>query len=136
MRLAPFLLRLLLCMSLVANGVGLAHAAAGMQVAHVAKAVAAAVDDRPVAEAGCHEAVPAHAAMTHDNAPAANEPGSHDGACCDGASCECLCTAQVPLACATGLLAGIAPARAVAAAGDASNHRPPRLAHEIRPPIG
>lgn len=133
MRPASLLLRLLLCLSLLANGVGAAHAATGMRLAHVAQAAVAAAD-----AGSCHEAAPeasAPASMPLRDPPPAHA-GVGDGDCCDGEACDCVCMAQASLALPGGFASVATTAHADVVVGDASGLPPPRLPHLIRPPIG
>jgi hypothetical protein len=142
MPLPPFLLRLLLCMTLVLNGSGYAVAATQMQLLQVARAEQAnrlateVVHDAP---APCHSQVgqkePAPA-MSHDavkSGSSASQHGSPDD-CQTLCSCDCLQHASLAM---TELVPPTAerlntPSTRRIPAG----HAAPVLANLIRPPIG
>lgn len=130
MRSTSFLLRLLLCLVLAVNGMGLAQA--GLH-AEAPQAAAVARDVAP--PGGCHEDAEPQASP---DAPMSGTHPAGDTGCCDGAGdgCRCLCMAQTPLVfvVATVPAAMRVPDRVVSAAS--TWHRPPRLPHLIRPPIG
>lgn len=117
---AGILLRLLLAVSLVLNGIG--GALAGVSMSIEAHAVAPDASDH----AGCHE--PA--------AEPAAEPETGDaGDCCDSGPCSCAC-AQLPQLAATELLLMPLVVVHAAAVGTRLSERPaPALPHLIRPPI-
>ncbi|UHQ18869.1 CopL family metal-binding regulatory protein [Lysobacter sp. KIS68-7] len=122
MRTCLPLLRLLLCASLVLNGVASAFAGASTHVATQATAATQA--------AGCHE--DAMAAPTHERAPAP----AHDGdSCCTDVTClsHCLGTGYVaaPAMTLSAQLASVAPALPAPA-----QHRAPAPTNLLRPPIG
>jgi hypothetical protein len=140
MSLPAFLLRLLLCATLVLNGTGYAVAATQMQLTHVAgseqdhrPAVAAESDTGPP----CHsqeQADQATPATPHDTGSLAMQHESPD--CCQVSLCSCDCLQHASLA-MTGLLAPTperlhAPSMRRVPAG----HAAPALANLIRPPIG
>lgn len=155
MSLFSLLLRIVLCVSLIANGAGYAQASARMQFEHAAHAAAApvvvtpapvAVEDTSVPP--CHRhaakaAAPAphagHAMAASDTAsktppaaPVGKKPGPD---CCKGKTCNCACAHAY---CATMVAFATHPV----AVGDvrvralAIDHPQPRLPHLIRPPIG
>ena len=139
-RLLPVLLRLLLCVTLIANGVGVAFASARMSAAHAHDGVAASA--QPHAMAGCHE----QADAADDSAACHRHPSAtaHDGmaggpggdACCDdGSACACPCAQHAPVALTAA--AATAPEQPRPAPGGFAPeaHRPPVLPDEIRPPI-
>ncbi|MUV14789.1 CopL family metal-binding regulatory protein [Noviluteimonas gilva] len=119
MRPFPFLLRILLCLSLLANGTATAFANARMVSEGVAQQVAAP----------CHEM-----AATHDAPPAA-PPASHDD-CCPPGACLCSCLANATALPANHVIA--APPRNAVLSFESRkpSHASPLLANLIRPPIG
>jgi hypothetical protein len=116
----PLLLRVLLSLALVLNGIGSAIAAVHLPAGHDL-APATALPD---------------AAPCHDPAPVTPADGGDDGTCCDGARCDCACTVAGTTV-ATGVVLPF-PTRPVALATHRldAGHRAPALAHPIRPPIG
>lgn len=141
MSLPVFLLRLLLCMTLVLNGSGYAVAATQMQLTHMATAEQVhrlATEVAHEAQAPCHSQVPdekeAAPAMSHD---AVQSPASQHGSpddCQTLCSCDCLQHASLamvdPMPPASGRLN--APSTRRIPVG----HAAPALANLIRPPIG
>ena len=131
MRLRAILLRLLLCVALVANGTSAVYAStmmaagAGMDVAAAAHDAAPPCDDMPAM---------AHSAMAADHdAPA--PPVSHDD-CCPPGACLCSCVSHAPTIPAFGAFAiPVRPSAAPVAALRVS-FASPALPHLIRPPIG
>ena len=139
MRIGPFLLRLLLCVSLVANGVGLAQAGARMQLAHAAATVQVdAPAAGPQAMAGCHEAAAGDVAMSMPMADsaAASDPVDTATGCCDSDACGCTCTTPGETVFVTMQLAQAGRWPAHRSFDGGTRHRAPRLPHLIRPPIG
>lgn len=138
MPILSVLLRLLLCLGLVANGAGFAQASTHMQLgqgAMVEVPVTAADAGRDGAARGCHDAPPSAQLATEAAGSAqATDTGRMD--CCDGDACPCSCTFQAPVAHATAAVPQGAALRFEAAFHDPARHRPPRLPHLIRPPIG
>ena len=148
MRTPSILLRLLLCLTLVLNGIGSASAAVGMATAHLhgpgiaATATPNRGPESPATSAPCHGDEPATQAAQahgyHDNAArtaALDLTSSTDQPCCDAASCQCVC-AQT---CAGMAIAG-APLHALLRAVSSGHalslgHQAPALPHLIRPPI-
>lgn len=131
--MVSLLLRLLLCLALATNGVALAHVAVPV---HAVETAAEAGAPMP-AGGGCHgsalEAPPAAApsgdGIATDEAPAPT-------GCCDADSCRCPCAVPASLMPVSGVRSGPTPACIDATAAGTPRHRPPRLAHLIRPPIG
>ena len=118
MRIFPVLLRLLLCLALVASGVAGARAQARMQVESHAMTAMTAMADLP----DCHDA-----------APPEPLPASHHD-CCDAGPCACPVPAMPVF---TGLRLAAASPDAVQAWSDSTpRHRAPRLGDPLRPPIG
>ena len=119
---SALLLRVLLILALVVNGIGsavaAAHAHADLADRHLAQAPA--IDDG----APCHEQAPAPASDRAD-------PGN----CCDGGQCACTSAAAAALVFGADI-ATSAMATAVAPHRLSVGHHAPALAHPIRPPIG
>lgn len=150
MSLPSLLLRLLLCVSLIANGIGFAQASTRMQLAHASHAghdpAGASTQCHPGMTMASHadEAMPAmdHAAMGHgapvaDGADAdADQAADEPADCCDGKTCQCACTQHASAGFIPELAPGIAPAHSAVVMGGATQHASPRLPHLIRPPIG
>lgn len=144
MRLFPLLLRVLVCLSLVANGIGFAQAAARMPWMHAADAAHTQMRTvAPGAMSGCHEpgeplAEPAYVAhgVAHSQAPDV-PPGHGDGlGCCEGDSCQCSCTPPAPVAFVAAFAAAALPAGAEPGREAATGRPDARPSHLIRPPIG
>lgn len=144
MPLRAFLLRALLCLSLVLNGSGYAVASTQMQLMHVAATQAALAAAAPAAPP-CHEqlhegsAVPSMHVMADMASSTACDDGHGSQAgpdCCQSSQCACDC-----LQYATATLADVPALPAViehaAEIGPLSpSHVAPALANPIRPPIG
>ncbi|HEY2345717.1 MAG TPA: CopL family metal-binding regulatory protein [Xanthomonadaceae bacterium] len=136
MSLPSVLLRILLCLSLLLNGVAAAGPMGDMHpFAHAGKAASAVRDSHPLATMPCHHhADPAH----HDAAMAmrmsARTAGHPLPDCCKGATCHCACT-QVAQAGFPSLeiepIVLVQPDLPMIAA----SHLSPVLGHLIRPPI-
>lgn len=162
MTLFSLLLRVVLCVSLIANGAGYAQASARMQFEHAAHAapmapmapVHAAPAPAVVEEAGvppCHRhgatASPApsmhagHAVAQVDASPTSKAaPGSPVGKksapdCCKGKTCNCAC-AHAYCAATVAFVTAIVPEHDARVPALAIDHPQPRLPHLIRPPIG
>ena len=112
------LLRVLLSLALVFNGIGSAMAAVHMPAAPMDAALAQALASNDAAP--CHEQGPAKA---KDN-------------CCHGARCACACTLAAANVDARLVIALAMPPVALATHRLDAGHRAPALAHPIRPPIG
>lgn len=160
--MSPFslLLRVLLCVTLIANGIGFAQASTRMQLAHASHGThgervqtrAAAPAQPTLANAGeeCHPGmtmashagaeppVVDHAAMVHGGNPGAESGAALADAmdCCDGKNCQCACTQHASAAFIAELSPGAPPVHTAALMGGTSQHASPRLPHLIRPPIG
>ena len=131
MRLRAILLRLLLCVALVANGTSAVYASTMMAAGAGMDATAAASHD---AEPPCDD-MPAmtHSAMTADHDVPA-PPVSHDD-CCPPGACLCSCVSHAPTIPAFGAFAiPVRPSAAPVAALRVS-FASPALPHLIRPPI-
>lgn len=160
--MSPFslLLRLLLCVTLIANGIGVAQASTRMQLSHAAHgshaqptAAPATAGAQPVlADAGeeCHPGMTMashtgaeapvidHESVGHASDPSAGETDpTVDGMdCCDGTNCQCACTQHASAAFIAELSPGAPPVHTAALMGGTSQYASPRLPHLIRPPIG
>lgn len=145
MRIAPSLLRVLLAVSLVLNGLSLpmpAHAL-GMQQSQLSNAHPGAhepAQHKPSREPFCHGEAAAPgvnaAAVISAAAPPCHQPDQGSIDCCDSGSCDNVCM-QSACAVLTGkvLDAGplpLAPGARAIPAGTPT----PALPHPIRPPIG
>lgn len=143
------LLRILLCMSLVANGVGAARASARMtfeHAAHMGRAAAESTARMSAAVAPERSAAACHGTSVRASAPAGTATAAvHASAgkavaageqdCCKKKGCVCEC---VHASSATFVSYSVTPLHV---AGDRApvrvDERPqPRLPHRIRPPIG
>ena len=121
MRSRSLLLRLLLCLALVANGTTAVFANARTAL-DPDMAMAMQHDDAPP----CHDAA-------SDDAP--KPPVSHDD-CCGTGACLCSCVAHAPaVVTVDALVPDARPAIAPASAQPVSRASP-ALPHPIRPPIG
>ena len=132
MRFRAILLRLLLCIALVANGTSAVYASTMMAAGTGIAATAAAPQG---AAPPCHDMpAMAHAAMAADHvAPA--PPVSHDD-CCPPGACLCSCVSHAPTILASEAFA--LPMRPSAAPDATLRVAFARLAlpNPIRPPIG
>ncbi|MEJ7746955.1 MAG: CopL family metal-binding regulatory protein [Luteimonas sp.] len=139
------MLRLLLALVLLANGIGSAFAATRMQVEGFgarAAAVAMAQSDASTGAAHCDEHAGMDAVVMDASAMSSHAPGdaqdsdSDSGDCCASGFCLCACVQLV--------LAGIenlhmlesAVTRDTTAQVLSIGHAAPALPHLIRPPIG
>lgn len=148
MSLFSLLPRVLICVVLIANGLGLAQASTRMQLAHAGEG--AHVADAMGGSMGCHSgsATNGHGGMPMDHSALGHPVIGHDAGedtrdgdpgpadCCEGSACECECIQHL----SAGFSAGVLPAAILVRAGPlmegGSQHLAPRLAHLIRPPIG
>jgi hypothetical protein len=154
--LFSLLLRVVLCVSLIANGAGVAQASARMQFEHAGHVAAAAVQAAPATTATvdastippCHRhaaqatqapsahAVHAVAQVEPDNAVTPVPAGKKSGDdCCKGKTCTCAC-AHASCATTVSLFTHVVPTHDVRVPALAVDHPQPRLPHLIRPPIG
>lgn len=144
MPLRAFLLRALLCLSLVLNGSGYAVASTQMQLMHVAAAqasLAAAAQKAPPCHEQLHEG--STAPSTHLMADTASSAAACDDShgskaapdCCQSSQCACDCLqyATATLANVPALPALIEHAAELGALSP--SHVAPALANPIRPPI-
>lgn len=143
-RFFPLLLRALLILTLVANGVGAAQAAVRMHASHqlaMGTAVASPADD--AVSSGCHEssksatrAAPSgHVGMGHSDA-AASDAGAQDMSCCDGGACDCVCAQHLSGLRVSFTEIGWSLERSATHRWTLTERASPQLAHPIRPPIG
>lgn len=137
------LLRLLLCVTLILNGISGATAAVRMAAGHAEHAeqpMAAVPDAGMAAQAmACHgndAATTAMADMAHSVDPVqAPATPAEPEQCCDSSACQCACVHQsAATIVASFLVAPLPPAVGTAGTLDVS-HRAPALPHLIRPPI-
>lgn len=155
MSLFPLLLRVLLCVSLIANGVGFAQASTRMQLAHAARSPdASALADSQRSPQKCHpgttmashsvDEMPVidhtalgHAVPMHDGSASVADVALQDASdCCDGNSCQCACVQYASAAFIAPSSAAPASVQSAVLLGGISQHASPRLPHLIRPPIG
>jgi hypothetical protein len=148
MRLSPVLLRLLLMLALLANGVTGAFATTHMQVAHVAemaaetKTVAAAHAD--AAKPPCHEHMPAMddseaaSQITPPSAALDTDSGTEHGSpdCCQSANCACACMQHMAATSASVHMLQVRIDHASGVRPLKMGHATPALPQLIRPPIG
>ena len=134
MRFHALLLRLLLCLALVANGTSAVHAGVGMAVDGGSEHAAAADESAPP----CHDDMAAMAdadGATADHSGMSSPP-SMEGDCCPAGGCLCSCVWSAPtLLGVHGVALATLPA-SVPVAFLAGSHASPTLHHLIRPPIG
>lgn len=134
------LLRLLLSLALILNGIGGAVASTGMQMEHMGWMHGAMHADaaEQSAQPPCHE----HAGVTSsdkgtDSGATANTPAKTKQSpdCCKSGTCRCLCVHQSQVA-----ITALLPAPVIEHAGVMRplkpGHAAPALPHLIRPPIG
>ncbi len=139
MRFPAFLLRLLLCFSLMLNGWGYAFASTEMQVSHMATAVQAASAAAHPAAPPCHSMEQGGLASMHvaQEASPHAAPAKHGGPdCCEASLCACDCLQHASLAMPEALANVSVELHAVHASRVAAGHSAPALADLIRPPIG
>ena len=120
---SALLLRVALCVALVANG--MSAAMAGVRMAANA----------PVAQHAdhCHDAAtsadPTGATADHPH------PGAKHDACCHVGACACHCVPQAQLAVVAPIVILPTPLHDVVVHAPSAARESPRLAHLIRPPI-
>jgi hypothetical protein len=131
MRFRSILLRLLLCLALVANGTSAVYASTMMGAGAGMDATAAASND---AAPPCDDMpAMAHSAMPADHdAPA--PPVSHED-CCPPGACLCSCVSHAPTIPAFGAFAILVRPWAAPVAALRVWFASPALSHLIRPPI-
>jgi len=131
MPLRVLLLRLLLCTSLVVNGLATAFAGAAPVMASPAAALESGVSGMHASHCDHHATCVAHR-LDHARVPA--HPSGGDG--CAGLSCLAHC-----LGCGQGALPSVsltwhAPPSIAPEAPRSGHHAPPVIPHLLRPPIG
>lgn len=128
------LLRALLCLILLLNGMGYAHAATRM-----AAEMAASSKSATGAETSCHSDMPAMAGMAGGHHPGMDDatPQQPDAApdCCTAGSCDGPCTQHAPVVLWPLLAVAATPVPMAAPSYRADSHPSPRLLHRLRPPI-
>ncbi len=129
---------MLLCVTLIANGVGVAYAGARMLAGHAHQAGAGPAASQPGVMAGCHGhagAADDHAAHhAHPSTPTAHTVDGDD--CCDdGSACACPCAQHAPVALTAAAATAPEQPRPAPSGFAPEAHRPPVLPDEIRPPI-
>ena len=147
------LLRLLLGLLLVLNGIGTSMAATAMLLVHATHATQSAPHSDAAGKAAppCHDtARPVDTAGDMDmagmgdlamaatdvsdtNAPASHQPPPD---CCQSMHCDCACMQSTAAAMVVLLLPTAAPADGEQTPAMALDHTAPALPHLIRPPIG
>lgn len=132
MRFPAFLLRLLLCLSLMLNGWGYAFASTQMQASHMATAQQPAAPPCHSMEQGGLASM--HAAQEASPHAAPAKHGSPD--CCEASLCACDCLQHASLAMPEALAGVSAELHVAHASRIAAGHSAPALADLIRPPIG
>lgn len=139
MSLFSLLLRIVLCVGLIANGAGSAQAAARMQLAHAEHAVEAALP-APVAEVPCHPGAESTATVKPSSSHHAGMTHGSDGLdardCCEGNACRCACVQHAPVVFTPAVTPSVVQVHGPVVVTGASQHRSPALPHLIRPPIG
>lgn len=135
------LLRLLLCVTLILNGISGATAAVRMAAGHAEHSVAAVKDDSIATQAmsPCHGHDAKAMATTKVAQPTfpveAPAPPAEPEQCCDSSACQCACVHQsAATIVASFLMAPAQPVIGIARSLDVS-YRAPALPHLIRPPI-
>jgi hypothetical protein len=141
MSLRSLLLHVLLCLALVANGVGAAWAGTrGDCCGHEAQAVAAKAmpchDDAMAMTRPASDAAHAHDMRMHDMHAHGQPTSPPHGAphACDGHHCVCMTPIAGSLPPAPSGLAAV-PAHDALADAPVRPHAPPALPHPLRPPI-
>jgi hypothetical protein len=122
MRFRSLLLRVLLCLALLANGTTAVFASARMAL------------DADMAMAMQHDAASPCHDEANDEAPK-QHPASHDD-CCGTGACLCSCVAHVPAFLAVDALLLTPPRAAPPVSAPHVSRANPALQHPIRPPIG
>ena len=135
MSCSAILLRVMLIVVLMLNGIG--SAVASVQMAHAGR-VAVAMPVADAAEMPCHGHHDAQAEATQPDvvpALAEDDPSLPDPDCCESGACRCACMhqAQAAVAVLLPIEAVIIHDRAVLA--PKAGHSAPALPHLIRPPI-
>ena len=132
MRLRAILLRLLLCLALVANGTSAVYASARMAFDGGMSTTAIGRE----AEPPCHDmAAMQDGVMVADTGTHAPPAGSHDD-CCPPGACLCSCVSHAPSILTVHAVALTTGPAASPVSALLSSHASPALLHLIRPPIG
>lgn len=137
MSMGSLLLRLLLCLSLLVNGVASAAAMPRMEAA-VPAAQAMAASGSSASGTHCHQDGPM--AMPHEGAKMlAHMHGKAQGHpmpdCCKSGACDCACTQLAQVFSVTPLIVSLVPQATVLPPPE-PQRAAPALPHLIRPPIG
>ena len=141
MRIVPTLLRVILALSLVLNGTGLATAHSGDADAHAT--AAAGMHQAPIEEVPCHGAAEAGVTTHKPNSVAAEGEVAKAGTldhqgdidCCDMGTCDSACPQPLSAALLAAYVTA-AHARPVShPQAMPATRAGPRLPHPIRPPI-
>ncbi len=147
MAFGPFVLRVLLSISLILNGSGYALAGTHGHGGHgnhgVNAAGSAVVDAEPVADAQppCHQHEEVDAGQAADLQSDALQGGTVTGTdeapadCCKNGACRCGCVHQTQVAVPTFFLRSPAVAPPQAVPELQNRHAEPALPHLMRPPI-
>ena len=138
MKVWPALLRVLVSIALILNGVGGAVAATRMHVAPVATVEQMA--SPKVASTGmpCHEHQVAQTAADAQHVPSGPLPSGKAPVpdCCKSGACTCACAHVAAVALPSLQRAAPVPNRNLAIRRLPMSHAAPALPHLIRPPIG
>lgn len=128
----PAILRILLSLTLVLNGIGSAMAATRMQLTTAPAQKAEATMPDTKAGMPCHEQGAMGAGKSHGQPQEA--PAVPD--CCKGGACACACTSVAQAVVLTPSLPTPVWAHAPLTKRLSLGHLDPALPHLIRPPIG
>lgn len=131
-----FLLRALLCISLILNGSGYAAASATMPMEHPASVAAAQEASKAAETPPCpgHTGVTAADDRTTGPDPATDEHDQPD--CCPSAACAGACLQHAPAAIVAQSMGPTVIGHSDAVRSIQAAHATPTLPHRIRPPIG
>ncbi|MGH8085855.1 MAG: CopL family metal-binding regulatory protein [Lysobacter sp.] len=139
MSIFSVLLRLLLSVALLFNGVASASAHDTGLVEAAAK-VDLVIDHAAKAESmPCHEHHSAHstaAGQEPATAPLAGSPDTEPSDCCESGTCPSVCAQQTPVALLVGSFTVSKVEHSASVRPTSSGHPSPALPHLIRPPIG
>lgn len=129
----PVLLRVVLVLSLLLNGLGSAMASAKMTMPAMPATAQERVATAPAAS--CHDmaAMDRAAAAAPEQAPQGKHPQPD---CCKSGLCQCVCAHAAQFASPAMPALGFDGMRARLAQPMRSSHADPALPHLIRPPIG
>lgn len=141
MSLPAVLLRLVLSLALVLNGMGTAAASVqmlggmAMLPAHQAESRIAKVGASPCAEH--HMAMAGQEGKSADPSTPAPQGGKHPAPdCCKSSACRCACVHACPSVTATSVQMPLVIAHDLSGRTMSLGHPTPALPHLIRPPIG